>query len=108
MSNTECSICYEKFTYPVITPCKHIFCLKCLAKWLISKLKHVYDYDLEAESVKFTCPYDTLPLNPVSYVELYYVLKCGYHKKNQKIKKPKKMTDIFIKMFMRCKIENEI
>ena len=30
----DCSICMCDLTHPVITPCAHVFCLFCMAKWL--------------------------------------------------------------------------
>ena len=30
----DCSICVGDLTHPVITPCAHVFCLLCIAKWL--------------------------------------------------------------------------
>ncbi|EME39420.1 hypothetical protein DOTSEDRAFT_75189 [Dothistroma septosporum NZE10] len=33
-SKLLCTICWQPFTSPVQTPCKHIFCAECLVKWL--------------------------------------------------------------------------
>jgi SNF2 family DNA or RNA helicase len=36
--NSECSICYDKLTNPVLEPgCQNVFCGECLIRWLRSK-----------------------------------------------------------------------
>ena len=33
LSDESCSVCMERFTNPVLTPCHHVFCLHCIVPW---------------------------------------------------------------------------
>jgi len=36
LSEKTCSICYDNFSGPIVLPCTHIFCGKCLINWMRS------------------------------------------------------------------------
>lgn len=37
-ANFECNICFETSVEPVVTPCGHLFCWRCLYKWISMQL----------------------------------------------------------------------
>ncbi|XP_078601340.1 uncharacterized protein LOC144876218 isoform X1 [Branchiostoma floridae x Branchiostoma japonicum] len=54
--NIVCSICLETFHSPVILPCSHSFCKKCISDWM--------DMTVHKQRAEiFTCPECRMPLN---------------------------------------------
>ncbi|XP_078179353.1 uncharacterized protein LOC144573442 isoform X3 [Carex rostrata] len=37
-ANFECNICFETSVEPVVTPCGHLFCWRCLYRWIRTQL----------------------------------------------------------------------
>jgi len=32
-AETDCTICQEKLTRPILLPCNHLFCDECITEW---------------------------------------------------------------------------
>jgi len=58
---TECPICFDEFTDPFITPCRHVYCKECILAVFDSPAAHGQvdgeeNPDVEEVGVKIACP----------------------------------------------------
>lgn len=54
-SNTECGICYDEYTDPYETPCKHVFCQECLTFWFNGGAKNTCPFCRRNEITMASC-----------------------------------------------------